>query len=69
MRLLPFLRIERELFGLQQQSVLLRFDPVTEKIEKYGQKDGLPSNQINSIIEDLSGKSLDQYIRRFIKTE
>ena len=44
-----------ELSGFQQQSVLLRFDPITEKIEKYGQKDGLPSNQINSIIEDLQG--------------
>lgn len=34
---------------------LIRFDPITEKIEKYSQKDGLPSNQINSIIEDLKG--------------
>ena len=30
---------------------LLRFDPLTEKIDKFDQKDGLPSNQINSIIE------------------
>ncbi|MEJ2104961.1 MAG: two-component regulator propeller domain-containing protein, partial [Ignavibacteriaceae bacterium] len=34
---------------------LLRFDPVTEKINRFDQKDGLPSNQINSIIEDLDG--------------
>jgi signal transduction histidine kinase len=34
---------------------LIRFDPVTEKIEKFGQKDGLPSNTVNSIIEDLQG--------------
>jgi serine phosphatase RsbU (regulator of sigma subunit)/ligand-binding sensor domain-containing protein len=34
---------------------LLRFDPVSEKIDKYDQKDGLPSNQINSIVEDLDG--------------
>jgi signal transduction histidine kinase/ligand-binding sensor domain-containing protein len=37
------------------QNSLVRFDPITEKIEKYSQKDGLPSNQINSIIEDLRG--------------
>lgn len=36
-------------------SSLLRFDPNTEKIEKFGQKDGLPSNLVNSIIEDLDG--------------
>jgi len=34
---------------------LLRFDPRTEKIEKFGQKDGLPSNLVNSITEDLDG--------------
>jgi len=34
---------------------LIRFDPVTEKVEKYSQKDGLPSNLVNSIIEDLQG--------------
>jgi serine phosphatase RsbU (regulator of sigma subunit)/ligand-binding sensor domain-containing protein len=34
---------------------LLRFDPATEKIDRYDQKDGLPSNQTNSIIEDLDG--------------
>ncbi|MEJ2617042.1 MAG: triple tyrosine motif-containing protein, partial [Ignavibacteriaceae bacterium] len=34
---------------------LLRFDPVTENINKFDQKDGLPSNQINSITEDLDG--------------
>ncbi|MCG6912644.1 hypothetical protein LJE86_01880 [bacterium BMS3Abin03] len=34
---------------------LLRFDPVTERINKFDQKDGIPSNQINSIIEDLEG--------------
>ncbi|HEY6625637.1 MAG TPA: SpoIIE family protein phosphatase, partial [Ignavibacteriaceae bacterium] len=34
---------------------LVRFDPVTEKIEKYDQKDGLPSNLVNSMIEDLQG--------------
>ena len=34
---------------------LLKFDPTTEKIEKYGQKEGLPSNKINSIVEDLQG--------------
>ena len=32
---------------------LLRFDPATEKIDRYDQKDGPPSSQINSIIEDL----------------
>ncbi|MDB4303424.1 ATP-binding protein [Desulfosarcina sp.] len=34
---------------------LLRFDPDSEKLEKFGQKDGLPSNLVNSIIEDLEG--------------
>ena len=34
---------------------LIRFDPITEIIEKYDQKDGLPSNLVNSIIEDLKG--------------
>jgi serine phosphatase RsbU (regulator of sigma subunit)/ligand-binding sensor domain-containing protein len=34
---------------------MLRFDPVTEKIEKYDQKDGLPSSLVNSIIEDIQG--------------
>jgi len=34
---------------------LLRFDPATEKIDKFDQKDGLPSNQISSIIEDFEG--------------
>lgn len=34
---------------------LLRFDPETEKIERFDQKDALPSNQINSIVEDLEG--------------
>jgi signal transduction histidine kinase/streptogramin lyase len=36
-------------------SNLLRFDPDSEKIEKFGQKDGLSSNLVNSIIEDLEG--------------
>ncbi|MEI8049183.1 MAG: two-component regulator propeller domain-containing protein [Bacteroidota bacterium] len=36
-------------------SSLLRFDPETEKVEKFDQKDGLPSIQVNSIIEDLQG--------------
>ncbi len=34
---------------------LIRFDPITEKIEKFDQKDGLPSNLVNAIIEDLQG--------------
>ena len=34
---------------------LLRFDPMTEVINRYNQNDGLPSNQINSIIEDIQG--------------
>lgn len=36
-------------------SSLLRFDPESEKLEKFGQNDGLPSNLINSMIEDLEG--------------
>jgi serine phosphatase RsbU (regulator of sigma subunit)/ligand-binding sensor domain-containing protein len=34
---------------------LMRFDPVAEKIEKYSQKEGLPSNLVYSIIEDATG--------------
>ncbi len=34
---------------------LLRFDPNTEKLEKFGEKDGLSSNLVNSITEDLNG--------------
>jgi signal transduction histidine kinase len=37
------------------QTSLLRLDPETEKIKKYDQKDGIPSNQINALIEDLQG--------------
>ena len=37
------------------ESNLLRFDPATEKMEKFDQKDGLPSSLVNSIIEDLQG--------------
>jgi len=36
-------------------SNLIRFDPITEKLEKYDQKDGLPTSQVNSILEDLQG--------------
>jgi serine phosphatase RsbU (regulator of sigma subunit)/ligand-binding sensor domain-containing protein len=34
---------------------LLRFDPMTEVIDRYNLNDGLPSNQINSIVEDTQG--------------
>ncbi|MCJ7802558.1 MAG: SpoIIE family protein phosphatase [Candidatus Marinimicrobia bacterium] len=34
---------------------LVRFDPMTEKIDKYDQRDGLPSSLVNSITEDLQG--------------
>jgi len=40
---------------MAMQNNLIRFDPITEKIEKFGQKDGLPSSTVNSIIEDLQG--------------
>ena len=36
-------------------SNLIRFDPETEKIEKFDQKDGLSSNLVNSIVEDMQG--------------
>ena len=40
---------------LATNSNLLRFDSNSEKLEKFGEKDGLPSNLVNSIIEDLEG--------------
>lgn len=37
------------------QNSLIKFDPSNENIEKFNQKDGLPSSLINSITEDLQG--------------
>ncbi|MDP3441998.1 MAG: two-component regulator propeller domain-containing protein, partial [Ignavibacteria bacterium] len=37
------------------QNKLIRFDPESENIEKFDQKDGLPSSLISSIIEDFQG--------------
>ncbi len=37
------------------QSNLFKLNPETEQIETFDQKDGLPSNNINTIVEDLQG--------------
>jgi serine phosphatase RsbU (regulator of sigma subunit)/ligand-binding sensor domain-containing protein len=53
---ISFIFEDREgIIWLATRNSLVRFDPVTEKIERYDQRDGLSSSLVNSIIEDLQG--------------
>ena len=49
------MKIRQGIVWIATQSNLIRFNPDSEELEKYDQKDGLPSNLINSIVEDLQG--------------
>jgi len=51
--LITYIFEDREgIVWIATQNKLIRFDPGTENIEKFDQEDGLPSSQVNSIIED-----------------